>query len=110
MLSLVMWVFFYYAAWQNGWKRSLTFSYGLLHFLPALVLLALFIWSMLAVWKQKRLAPFVLVASVLLSVIAFTVESHGEPQFQRVWFENERACSSRQNYYCTWWWWQPRLR
>ena len=107
VLSLVMWGFFYVGSYRNGWRNVLTVHYGLRHMSPAIVLLGLFASSSWAALRRRRFAPPLLVCTVLLSVGVFAVEARGDPQFQRVWFDEPTACSNRQSYYCTWWWWQP---
>jgi hypothetical protein len=107
VLSLVVWGFFYVGSYRNGWRDSLTVAYGARHLSPAIVLLGLFTWASWAAFRRRRFAIPLLACSVLLSLGVFAVEVRGDPQFQRVWFDNPMTCSNRQSYYCTWWWWQP---
>jgi hypothetical protein len=107
VLSLVVWGSFYVGSYRNGWRNVLTVPYGARHLSPVIVLLGLFAWSTWATFRRRRLALPLLACTVLLSVGAFAVEARGDPQFQRVWFNEPTACSNRQSYYCTWWWWQP---
>lgn len=110
ILSLVVWGFFYVASYRSGLENVLTVAYGARHLSPVFVLLGLFGWASWGAFRCKRFVVPLLVCSVLLSLGAFAVEVRDDPQFQRVWFEENRACSSRQNVYCTWWWWQPQIR
>lgn len=110
-ISLLAWGFFYVGSYRNHWKEVFTPGYMARHLLPVLVLLGMFILASVAFWRRRRGGAFVLGASMLLSLCAFVVDVRGEPQLQRIWFEEPtRACSSRQNFYCTWWWWQPQIR
>lgn len=110
VFSLVVWGFFYVGSYRNGWQGALTAAYGLVHLSPPVVLLGLFAWALVAIRRRRRSAVPLLVCCVVLSLGAFAVEVRGDPQLQRVWFEEDRACSSRQNFYCTWWWWRPQVR
>ena len=107
VLSLVTWGGFYVVSYRSGWRNVLTFAYGARHLSPAVALLGLFAWSSWATLRRRRFAMPLLAGAVLLAVGAFTVEARGDPQFQRVWFDQAMACSNRQSFYCTWWWWQP---
>jgi hypothetical protein len=106
--SICMWALFYVASYRNGWHNVLTIDYGVRHLSPAIALLVLFSWSSWATLRRYRLSAPLLACSVLFSIAVFSVEARGDPQFQRVWFDDEFSCSNRQSYYCTWWWWQPR--
>jgi hypothetical protein len=106
-LSLLVWGFFYVGSYRNGWRHVLTVTYGIRHLSPAIILGVLFAWAAWAAFRRRRYAVPLLICSVLLSVGAFAAEARGDPQFQRVWFDEPTACSNRESYYCTWWWWQP---
>jgi hypothetical protein len=103
----VAWGFFYVASYRNGWRNVLTVSYGAEHLLPAIAMLGLFTWTSIAILCRRRFAPLLVLCSIVLSAGVFALEVRGDPQFQRVWFDDATSCSNRQSYYCTWWWWQP---
>ena len=107
LLSLVVWGFFYYGAHRNGWGAVLTLAYGLRHAGPAILLTVLFVIASRAALRARRSAAPLLVLGIIASTVTFAVDVRGDPQFQRVWFDNPYECSNRQSFYCTWWWWQP---
>jgi len=105
--SLIAWGFFYVGSYRNRWSNVLTWAYGTFHLLPAMILFGAFAASLNAACRCRRYAVPVLLGAVLLSIAMFIFEIRGEPQLQRVWFDEPFACSNRKSFYCTWWWWQP---
>jgi hypothetical protein len=106
-LSLVAWAVFYVIAYRNGWHGALTITYAARHVVPAVLLLAVFLWAFVAALRVRRLAAPLVPAGVVVSLAVFAADARGEPQFQRVWFDEPNACSNRESFYCTWWWWRP---
>ena len=106
-LSLVAWAFFYVIGYRNGWHEALTFTYAARHVIPAVLMLAVFLWAFVAAVRGRRRAAPLVLAGVVVSLAVFAADARGEPQFQRVWFDEPNACSNSESFYCTWWWWRP---
>ena len=107
VVSLIAWGLFYYGSYRQGWTRMFAVGYGVRHLSSAVVLLSLFLIATAALVRRRPWATVLLGVVILASVATFAVEVRGDPQFQRVWFDDPTACSNRQSYYCTWWFWQP---
>ncbi len=81
VLSSVVWGLFYVGSYRNGWRHVQTVAYGVRHLSPAVILLGLFAWTLIASFRRRRFTIPLLACSVLLSVGVFVVEVRDEPQF-----------------------------
>ena len=106
-VSLVAWGLFYFGSYRQGRSDVLAVGYGVRHLSSAVVFLAVFLVATATVVRRRRWATVLLAGGVVGSVVMFAVEVRGEPQFQRVWFDEASACSNRQSFFCTWWLWHP---
>jgi len=110
-ISLIAWTIAYVVAYREGELRVFSAAHFLTGTVPAVLLFATFSIGLWRTWTHRKKATWIIGMSLLLAASCLWYDaSFGEPQWQRVWFEEGRVCSSRENHYCTWWWWSQRIR
>ncbi len=109
-VSLLVW----YAVYTNGHFDDSPIAFTPGYFVPhvgvPIILLLTFLVAAYASFSRTRWYFLPTILAYTLAILAFEVETQYPPQFQKIWWEQNRACSSREDVYCTWFTYHRRIR